>query len=429
MREAFTFLIFATLITFSYVCADGLPQSPFTYEQQQPSCMNRIVPPRTTTAITNVSVFDGYNFLPPQTVIIDGDAIADFAFNIENIVDGTDKFLIPGLMDSHTHPDTCDDLKSFASYGITTAFQMACYDYAQCDILRNQEGVTDIMRAGIPAVGRHSAHSRQAKLFTSQSLYLDSDITAAVNNAFSNGSDFYKIVAEKNGPTLEQQKELVERVHALGRQTVTHASHLEYYLQAIESGTDSIQHVFADGEIDASMIAKIKARENMFVTPTMEMFRIAYAYPRLAFILRGWKGFVKTSFADIQKNVHKMFMAGIPLLAGTDSIGNALRFLTGASLPFGPTLHCELENFVDIGMTPAEAIRSATVVPAAWHRVRDRGVILPGMRADLVLLNSNPLLNISNARDIARVWIAGVEYLDVAKDNVHVLLFMFRIYL
>ncbi|KAJ4480067.1 hypothetical protein J3R30DRAFT_3656975 [Lentinula aciculospora] len=362
--------------------------------------MNRTVPQRTATAITNVSVFDDRHH--------GGETITEFVPNIETIVDGTGKFLIPGFMDSHLHPNTCNDLKILASYGVTTAFQMACYDYAQCNMLQNQEGVANIIRSGLPAVGPNSPHSRLGNFSASQLLSPDSNITATVEYAFNNGSDFYKIIAEINGPTIEQQKELVEQVHALGRMTMTHASHPEFYLQAIESGTDGLQHIFSDGELDASTIARIKAHENMFVTPTMEVFRIAYAHPKLAGLLQGPQGFGNTTFADIQKNVQKMLVAGVPLLAGTDSVGDILLQITGASLPFGPTLHCELENFVDIGMTLAEAIRSATVAPAAWHRITDRGVILPGMRADLVLLNSDPLVNISNTRDIAH----SVSYLN-----------------
>lgn len=109
-------------------------------------------------------------------------------------------------------------------------------------------------------------------------------------------------------------------------------------------------------------------------------------------------------------NTAAMHKAGVPLLAGTDAIG----VIPPIDTPFGLTLHWELEHLVEIGMTPAEALRAATIVPALWHGLEDRGAILPGKRADLVLLNSNPLENITNTRDIAKVWIGGIEYKDVA---------------
>lgn len=63
------------------------------------------------------------------------------------------------------------------------------------------------------------------------------------------------------------------------------------------------------------------------------------------------------------------------------------------NVPFGMTLHWELEKFVEVGFSPAEALRSATLLPAILHDVPDRGVIAPGKRADIVLLNSDPLTN------------------------------------
>ncbi|KAJ3766871.1 hypothetical protein FB446DRAFT_793706 [Lentinula raphanica] len=420
-------LILASLITTSYSCAGDHSQIPLAQTRlphRNNSCTSRVLSPQPkTTAITNVNVFDGYAFQPSQTILIQGSHIVPFAFPfaIDSIIDGTDKYLIPGLMDSHVHPETCEDLDALASYGVTTAMLMACYDQEKCGGMKDQGGLTtDLLSSGIPAISPKTAHARLASFLTSGSKELllqpDSDIPTLVQTAFRNGADFYKIVAEENGPSVERQKEIIREVHKLGKQTMTHASHPEHYIQAIESGTDGIQHVFADNFIEESTVEKIKANKNMFVTPTMEMYRITYSHWRLIFLLRGFSGLFesRSQYNNVQENVRRLHAAGIPLLAGTDAIGNALRTLTGASMPFGASLHCELENLVGVGLSPAEALRSATVVPAVSHRLEDRGMIVPGMRADLVLLNGNPLLDIRNARNIERVWIQGVEFEGVA---------------
>lgn len=100
------------------------------------------------------------------------------------------------------------------------------------------------------------------------------------------------------------------------------------------------------------------------------------------------------------------------LLADTDAVGA----IASVNYPCGISLHHELQYFVEYaGMSPAEALRAATNVPAWRHRLYDRGVIEPGKRADLMLLDSDPLANISNTLDIEKVWVGGIEYSGVEK--------------
>jgi imidazolonepropionase-like amidohydrolase len=104
------------------------------------------------------------------------------------------------------------------------------------------------------------------------------------------------------------------------------------------------------------------------------------------------------NLTTVVQNVEALHKAGVRILAGTDAVGQ----LGSSNVPLGLSLHQELQNLVEAGLTPAEVLRAATVVPATFHRIPDRGVIAPGKRADLILLNSNPLANISNTLDIAR---------------------------
>jgi imidazolonepropionase-like amidohydrolase len=95
--------------------------------------------------------------------------------------------------------------------------------------------------------------------------------------------------------------------------------------------------------------------------------------------------------------------AGIPLVPGTDS----------GLVGYG--LDRELELYVEAGMTPLEAIQSATIVSArAMKLERDSGTVAPGKRADLVLVQGNPLANISDIREVSSVVANGRLY-DVAK--------------
>lgn len=70
-----------------------------------------------------------------------------------------------------------------------------------------------------------------------------------------------------------------------------------------------------------------------------------------------------------------------------------------------------------VGMSPAEAIDLATRDAAKWHRLSDRGTIEEGKRADLLLLNSDPTVNINNTLDIANVCVAGIQVEQVVKTR------------
>jgi imidazolonepropionase-like amidohydrolase len=100
-----------------------------------------------------------------------------------------------------------------------------------------------------------------------------------------------------------------------------------------------------------------------------------------------------------------MQAAGVPIAVGTDSVGS----LPGVvNYPFGRSLHCELQNMVDAGFGNAEAIQAATAGAAMLYRLYDRGSIATGMRADLLLLNSNPVENITNTLDINAACVGGI---------------------
>ncbi len=90
--------------------------------------------------------------------------------------------------------------------------------------------------------------------------------------------------------------------------------------------------------------------------------------------------------------------AGVPILAGSDQV------VPGASL------HRELELLVQAGLTPLDAIRAATVLPTQLLGVTDSGSIEVGKRADFVVLDANPLANITNIRRVNLTVLNGTVY-------------------
>jgi imidazolonepropionase-like amidohydrolase len=157
------------------------------------------------------------------------------------------------------------------------------------------------------------------------------------------------------------------------------------------------------------------------VDPTMAIFEIGMATadhpvesfepgatrlaPELASLFRGVANPAKETavrgkiFKKQVQLIGALHKAGVPIIAGTD-----------IAMP-GHSLHRELELYVEAGFTPLEAIQSATIVPARVMKLdRDSGSIEIGKRADLILVDGDPLLDIRQIRNVKTVIADGVLY-------------------
>jgi imidazolonepropionase-like amidohydrolase len=110
----------------------------------------------------------------------------------------------------------------------------------------------------------------------------------------------------------------------------------------------------------------------------------------------------KVKLAHAKAAVGALRRAGVRILAGTDA--------PAPGLAHGPSLHRELELLVLSGLTPSEALASATSEPARAFGFHDRGRIAEGLRADLLLVDGDPTVDIRATRDIVGVWKLGVQY-------------------
>lgn len=107
-------------------------------------------------------------------------------------------------------------------------------------------------------------------------------------------------------------------------------------------------------------------------------------------------------------NIRKLHAAGVPIIAGTDS--------PYPGVYYGEGLHRELELLVEAGLTPLEAISAATRNAAAFMRDTTWGTVVPGHRADLLLINGRPHEQIRDTRRIVAVMQAGG---DAAAEAAH----------
>lgn len=360
-------------------------------------------------AITNVHVFDGFEYHnETSTVVIDGSIIGTNSTGAIEI-DGNGGTLLPGLFDNHNHPTNLADLNNLSAYGVTTTMCMSCWTNSDlCASLRNQIGLTDLYSSGYSAVVPNSSHALfiNATTVDNNAVIRNTSMCPGwVRDRITTGSDFIKLVAEAYEPTMNQAEHnaIVKASHELGYSTATHASTLTAYEMAIDSGSDWIQHTPADGLLNDSYVAKMVAN-GQHSTPTMNIYQnVEGAQVSLHLTDEQLSQLNQT----IPANVKKLYDAGVPILAGTDS---SLNYGGPALIPFGATLHKELELLVQAGVSNLDVLKAATSRPAQVYNMLDRGVIAPGLRADLLLVRGNPLVNISKTREIEKVWITGIEY-------------------
>ncbi|WP_246023514.1 amidohydrolase family protein [Nocardia yunnanensis] len=344
------------------------------------------------TALDNVRVFDGNALTAPTTVVIDGTLIGADDSGAERIDTGG-AILLPGFIDAHVHIADTESPARFTPFGVTTALDMTC-DPAIVAGLRHTVGTTDVRSAGLGIVGAEGMHGKF--LGEPAIIHGAEQAEAMVAQRLSTGSDYIKLVLEapgEGGPDAASAKAVVAEAHARDLLVVAHAASPGAYAMALDAGVDIITHVPVGFPLPAHDIDRI-AGEGRVVVPTLTMMEGMAAA----------NGFAD-AFGAALANVGALHAAGVPVLAGTDANASPGVPVNPA---FGESLHYELELLVRAGLSPVDALNAATALPARHFRLTDRGSIAPGLRADLVLLEADPLADITATRSIRQVYSAGL---------------------
>ncbi len=368
-------------------------------------------------AISNARIFNKTRLSPPSTIIVDNGLIASIgtgscpcrglaSIPLDAIYDANNMAILPGLMDSHAHPENTTHLEALTAAGVTTTVLTHCPSPALCASLSGQPGLTSLFRASFAATSPNSTHanlvspSRNETTFPFLIVNM-TQIPSWVASQVSTGAEFVKIIGSAPGAGLgaEAQALLVREAHAKKRRVVLHASSTLAYKQGYAAGADQIHHSTLDAPLDASLVAAFKNSPTV-VCPTLAMMRAVVDA----------LGPAEGSLEAAVETARRLRAAGVPILVGTDANAQ-LGFPAGGKVKFGGSMHDELENMVAlVGMTPAEALRAATQTPATAFGLRDRGVVEVGKRADLILVDGDPTLDVGVAKKVRRVWVGGVEF-------------------
>lgn len=397
------------------------------------------------TLIRQVAVFDGAQRLPGQDVLIDDGLIAAVGPNLAVppgaiVIDGTGKTLLPGLIDAHVHTTSATQLRQSLLFGVTTELDMGGEPEMSRRlraVARKRDDVADLRIAITGATAPHG-HPNQlveiGMLKPFPAVEGPEHAAAFVADRVAEGADHLKIfiedgtVAGKPMPTMSDETviALVAAAHAHGLRSAAHTWTRSAVRQAIACGVDILAHPPSDGPSDQELIEAVSAAGSVVVStlpPLAGMsascpeFELAqdprlrpYADPqwlagldRIRAIEPGRRmGPLGVRTSDAADASVRMFRLGVPLLAGTDG--------TGGDHPttHGISYHGELDLLVDAGLTPAEALAAATAAPADAFGLDDRGRVAAGLCADLLLVNGNPLNDITVLRDITTIWWHGI---------------------
>ncbi|MFC3714154.1 amidohydrolase family protein [Sphingoaurantiacus capsulatus] len=409
-------------------------------------------------------------------VAVGADAAIARRWTAKRTVDAANRFVMPGLWDMHVHfgggreliAENRALLPLYLAYGITTVRDCAG-DLAQ-EVLawRDEIARGDLLGPTLLTSGPKLEGLKPMWKGTIE-VGSEADTDKALAQLKAARADFVKITDSTLDPRLFLYA--VNRAKALGLNSSGHIPLAITVDQAVAAGLSSIEHLeyayragaadepaaaadFAAGRIDraeanrridasfdkATAIAAYRryAKQGLAVTPTLNGSRIIAWLdsedhskdPFLAYIGPGLR---KTYEWRIQRAAqadaaaiadrHARFdriaavlpmlqAAGVPIMAGTDA-----GFLNSFNYP-GQGLHDELALFVRLGLTPAQALDSATRTGPAWFGKDARyGAIAKGKAADILLLDRNPLQDIAATRSVHAVLKEGRVYERAALDT------------
>ena len=418
--------------------------------------------PREGTEITvleGATVIDGTGAAPQENavLVIEGQRIQALGKAGEvtipesaRRVDLDGKFVIPGLINLHCHVGSVKGLTSSAAnyteenvvtqldryltYGVTTVLSLGTdpplmYELRARQRQGNLAGATVFTAGwGFKMKGSYGPPDTPYQVETPEDVHRFMDELAAQK------PDATKVwvddhFGERTKIRPELYRAFIEAAHEKGLRTFAHVYYLEDARSLVEAGVDVLAHSIRDREVDDAFI-QLATERGIYLVPTLarELSTFVYADqpdflddpaftrhedPEVVATLKSddyvkkvksdpHLGHYRASLEMAQKNLKKLHEGGVKIGFATDS-GPPGRIQ-------GYFEHVELELMVEAGLTPGEALAAATGQSAeCLGQGNNLGTLAPDRQADFVVLDANPLDDITHSRRIASVWQRGVQ--------------------
>jgi imidazolonepropionase-like amidohydrolase len=380
------------------------------------------VPTHAQAPAAGVTVFEGARLIVGDgrviengTLVVDGAKIvqADAAADVRAPAGATrvslaGKTVMPTLIDTHVHLSATrdkliNDLKRRAYFGVSAALSMGT-DNLELLPVRSETipGAARFFSAG-------RGITRPEPLRPTYQINSAEEARKAVQENAARKVDIIKFwVDDREGKvqkvTPEQYAAIIDEAHKHGIRATAHIFNMEDAKGLMRAGLDVFAHGVRDRDIDDETVAMFKARPNLGLIPNLpdravkvdlSWLRTSLPADEFAKLEAANRDNPKLQeFHGIQaRNLAKLNAAGVRITMGTD--GNK---------PWGP--HEEMLDMVLAGMTPMQVIVAATRNGAELLRI-DAGTLEAGKSADFIVLDANPLDDITNTRRIASVYLRG----------------------
>jgi imidazolonepropionase-like amidohydrolase len=322
------------------------------------------------------------------------------------------KTVMAAIVDTHNHLSQTreaivDDLRRRAYFGVGAAMSLG-QDTAEAPFearAQTMPGLARIFTAGRGITGPEPGRTTAPIWVTTAA-----DARKAVQDNAAKKVDIIKIwVDDRNGTVTKLSPELygaaIDEAHKQRLRVIAHIFTLEDAKGVLRAGVDAFAHGVRDKDIDDEFMAIVKQHPNLVLGPNLpdrgaaaniDWLRTSLAPADFEALQKGNtnRPEAQAAFGIQARNLARMNAAGVRIVVGTD--GNT---------PYAA--HVEMADMVAAGMTPAQVIVAATSNGAQFLKMTDTGTIESNKSADFIVLDANPLDDITNTRKISSVYLRG----------------------